>query len=481
MDTNNVHPDFDPIIREHCTEILDSIYDGILIVNAAGIVMYVNPEYLRIVQITASDILGKPLRSVRPGALLPQVVSSGKSVEGAYRREGNIEYVVDMSPIFREGRIVGGISVVKDVTEVQRLSKELERYQRNNKRLRTSIRRINAARYSFDDIVYQSPNMGEVIGKAKAMALSSADVLITGESGTGKEVFAQAIHNASSRSRGPFLAINCATLAPNVIESELFGYADGAFTGARRGGKAGFFEVAEGGTVFLDEVTELSIGAQAKLLRVLQERTVRRVGETDEIPMDVRVITASNRNLPELIEKGLFRNDLYYRLNTLHLDLPPLRERGGDVAALARFFYRRFAGLEEGEGAFSPAAIDALRVYSWPGNVRELRNTVEYAVHMGAEKCVETLHLPNHLVPGHLALGHSIGGVLATAGGDAGAQTAMPPLPCSLAEIAHHAEKEAIAAKLREHGGSLEAKKRIAVELGVSLTTLYAKIGKYGL
>lgn len=469
----HIHPDFESTVREHSIGILDSIYDGILIVNADAIVMYVNPEYLRIVQIRAEDIVGRSLRSVRPGARLPEVVATGKSVEGAYRREGDIEYVVDMSPIVREGKIVGGISVVKDVTEVHRLSKELERHQRKNKRLRSSIRRIIAARYTFEDIVYQSGGMGDIVGKAKAMALSPADVLITGESGTGKEVFAQAMHNASARSRGPFLALNCATLSPNIIESELFGYADGAFTGARRGGKAGFFEVAENGTMFLDEVTELSITSQAKLLRVLQERMVRRVGETEEIPMDVRVITASNRNIAELMEKGLFRNDLYYRLNTLHLDLPPLRERGHDVAALARFFFHRFAGLGKGEGEFSPAAIAALYEYSWPGNVRELRNVVEYAVHMGADKRIEAHHLPAH--------------VLANTAVSKGERAGRGPLDAgrirglNLAEVAAQAEAETIAAHLRTHGRNLEAKKRIAAELGVSLTTLYAKMGKYGL
>lgn len=463
---------FDEISRQQYITILDSIYDGILIVDANAVVVYVNPEYLRIVRITAADIIGKPLRSVRPGAVLPDVVASGKSVEGAFRREGDIEYVVDMSPIFYEDTIVGGISVVKDVTEVQRLSKELERFRRSNKQLRSSIRRINAARYAFDDIIFESPVMEMVINRARAMAISSADVLITGESGTGKEVFAQAMHNASSRSRGPFLALNCATLAPDIIESELFGYADGAFTGAQRGGKAGFFEVAEGGTLFLDEVTELSFSAQAKLLRVLQERTVRRVGETSEFSMDVRVIASSNRNLLELMEKNLFRNDLYYRLNTLHLVLPPLRERGNDVLALARFFFRRFSGHRPGAGDFSQEAFAALLQYPWPGNVRELRNMVEYSVHMGAKETVEAHHLPGHVFSRITIVDDMI------------VQAAPPSFAAigpgaTLADIAEWAEKEALMAKLRGHGTTLAAKKRIAAELGISLTTLYAKMSKY--
>ena len=469
----NCFPSFEDIIRQHSIRILDSIFDGILVVNAQSIVMYVNSEYLRIVQIEAADIIGKPLRSVRQGALLPDVVASGRSVEGAYRREGSVEYVVDMSPIFIDGTIVGGISVVKDVTEIKQMAEELERIQRSNKRLRSSIRRINAARYNFEDIVFESSIMAQIVSRATAMSVSRADVLITGESGTGKEVFAQAVHNASTRSRGPFLALNCATLAPNVIESELFGYGDGAFTGAKRGGKAGFFEVAEGGTVFLDEVTELPLNAQAKLLRVLQERAVRRVGETNEIPMDVRVITASNRNIMDLVSKGLFRNDLFYRLNTLHLDLPPLRERENDVLPLALFFFRRFLGLPRAKGSLANGVSAALLQYPWFGNVRELRNIVEYAVHMGASECIESKHLPQHIfLNAHIKRNLPDLQEDENFPGESG---------LTLAQTTMRAERAAIAGKLHSHGTSLAAKQRIARELDVSLTTLYAKISKYGL
>jgi PAS domain S-box-containing protein len=462
-------------IMRHHVEILDSIYDGILIIDADSIVVYVNPEYLRIVQIEAADILGRPLRSVRPGAMLPEVLKSGRPVEGVYRREGTVEYVVDMSPIVHDGKIVGGISVVKDITEVQRLARELDSFRRSNTRLRSGIRRINAARYTFDDIIYASRNMDSIVKKARAMAASSADVLITGESGTGKEVFAQAMHNVSARARGPFLPLNCATLPPDVIESELFGYADGAFTGARRGGKAGFFEVAEGGTLFLDEVTELSVNAQAKLLRVLEERAVRRVGETQEIPMDIRVIASSNRNMAELVEKKSFRTDLYYRLNALYLELPPLRERERDALLLARLFLSRFTCVPAGEISFSAEASRAVSLYPWPGNIRELRNVMEYSAHAGAGKNIKLTQLPAHIQ------------VLRNGGSTGEAVPEIPPAPeenlreTTLAQAAENAEKSAIRAKLALHGPGLPAKKRAAEELGISLTTLYAKIARYGL
>ncbi len=465
---------FSDILQKHSIRILDSIFDGILIVDADTTVIYVNPEYLRIVRIEAKDIIGKPLREVRPGAMLPDVVRTGRPIEGAYRREGDVEYVVDMSPFYHEGRIVGGISVVKDITEVQRLSKELARFQRSTKQLRSSLRRINSARYTFADIVGESAAMRETMRKARAMAASGADILITGESGTGKEVFAQAMHNASSRSRGPFLALNCATLAPNFIESELFGYADGAFTGAKRGGKEGFFEVADGGTLFLDEVTELSTEAQAKLLRVLQEKAVRRVGETDEIPMDVRVIAASNRNMNELVGKGLFRSDLFFRLNALHLEVPPLRARADDIPLLAAFFARRIWNQPEKDIHFPPPVLTALRRYPWPGNVRELRNAVEYAAHMGgARDTVRPENLPPNILslPPVKADGETVFALCE--------ENAAPGL--KLADTVAEAEKNAILAGLRRHGESLAAKKGLAAELGISLTTLYAKMSKYGI
>ncbi|MDR1243094.1 MAG: sigma 54-interacting transcriptional regulator [Deltaproteobacteria bacterium] len=467
---------FTDILMQHHLEILDSIFDGILIIDTDDIVLYVNPEYLRIVQVEAGDILGKPLRSVRPGAMLPDVVRRGRPVEGAYRREGSVEYVVDMSPIVHNGKIIGGVSVVKDITEIQRMAKELDNLKRSNSRLRSSIRRINAARYTFDDIAYGDALMARTVKHARTMAASPTDILITGESGTGKEVFAQAIHNASPRARGPFIPLNCATLSPNVIESELFGYADGAFTGARRGGKAGFFEVAEGGSIFLDEVNELPLAAQAKLLRVIEEHMVRRVGETCEIPADIRVIASSNRNLEELVEKKLFRDDLYYRLSALHLELPPLRRRGQDVLLLARLFAGRFTGRPGEEITFSAEVSRAMRGYSWFGNVRELRNVMACAANMGCSTHIDLAHLPDHLLSRLEETPLSAEAELTAATPDNASLHEF-----SLAQAAEAAEKAVLRARLAREGWSLAAKKLVAGELGVSLTTLYAKINKYGL
>lgn len=462
----------DQLRKEELSSILEAITDGVLIIDTGHIVRYVNEEYLRIVQLKEADILNKALREVRPGAKLPTVVDSGKPLKGIFRQEGPIEYVADMSPILHEGRIVGGISIVKDITEVRRLSQALNLLERKNKSLRNSLRTLHSARYTFHDIVGKSSSMRETLEKACFMAAGAADILISGESGTGKEVFAQAMHNASLRSKGPFLALNCATLAPSVIESELFGYADGAFTGALRGGKEGFFEVAEGGTLFLDEITELSQEAQAKLLRVLEERMVRRMGSTYETRMDVRVMAASNRDVTQLVHEKQFRADLYYRLSALHLVLPPLRDRQGDVTLLTRHFSKQLCAAKNPDKKTEKKVLDMLESYSWPGNVRELRNAIEYAVSMSHSSQITPESLPSHIRERYEWLGHTL---------EDSKEAGMHQSPAehknmSLASVVRQAERNAILHLLRRYGSSVEAKKQAAAELGISLASLYSKL-----
>ena len=220
--------------------------------------------------------------------------------------------------------------------------------------------------------------MRMLIAKAIRYAQSDCNVLITGETGTGKELMIQSMHNASRRKDGPFVAINCASLSPDLLESELFGYVEGAFTGAVKGGKAGLFELAHGGTIFLDEIGELPVALQAKLLRVLQEEEVRRVGGSDVIPVDVRVMCATNQDIPALVDKGMFRSDLYYRINLLTINMPPLRKRPGDISKLFRCFIEQFASeMSLSVPTIGDDALSLLRSYAWPGNVRELRNVAQ--------------------------------------------------------------------------------------------------------
>ncbi len=446
------------MIEQGCASILDAIYDGILVADASAVVRYVNPEYTRITGVNHEEIVGRPLAEVRPGAILPEVIRSGVPRAGVFRRVGAIEYVVDMAPIIIAGRIVGGVSVLKDLTEVQRLSQELRKYVNRVNRLHTIVRDSFRARFTFEDIVGESDAIHAAVAFARRIARVESDVLITGESGTGKEVFAQAIHNASSRAAAPFIAFNCAALSPSLIESELFGYGEGAFTGARRSGKVGFFEIADGGTVLLDEIAELSVEMQAKLLRTIQERRIRRIGETEEIPVDVRIIAATNRDLEQRVREGRFREDLYYRINVVNIHLPPLLARKSDVRPLADHFLGRCRARLGRNLSFSDAAYEALLNHDWPGNVRELQNAVEHAASLADSEIIEPEHLPRVLQK--RVTGRCRG---------------------NLRQLLREVERQTIIERLNHHGRTVAAKKRVARELGLSLSTLYSKMKLLGI
>ncbi|OPY86543.1 MAG: Arginine utilization regulatory protein RocR [Smithella sp. PtaU1.Bin162] len=437
--------------------ILDSINDGVLIADEATIVRYINAEYTRVTGVSREQIIGRPLREVRPGAILPEIIRTGKSKAGVFRREGNIEYVVDLAPIILDGKIKGGIGVFRDITEIQRLSKELKIFVGRADRLTSIVHYAYQAKYTFDDIIGTSDSIKKVIHYAKRFAGGNYDILITGESGTGKEILAQAIHNAGDRSAGPFIPVNCAALTPSLLESELFGYVEGAFTGAKKGGKIGLFEIAEGGTIFLDEIAELTLEMQAKLLRVLQERTIRRVGDIRETSLDVRVIAATNRDLNVMVEDRLFRQDLYYRLNVLNIPVPSLRDRNADIRIIADRVLDACSRKMMTVLKFTPDVYECFLKYNWPGNIRELIHVVEFAAHMSEDSSIGVHHLPGALHPESMS-------ELVWKG--------------ELSEIIRDVERKIIEGRLKKYGATLEAKKRIARELGISMATLYNKIKK---
>ena len=435
--------------------ILDSINNGILVSDQELVVQYINEAYTRITGVKYDDIVGKKLTEVRPGAVLPQVIATGEALLGVYRKAGDNEYVVDIAPIFVDGVIAGAVSVVKDITEVRKLSEEIQKFTKRNKQLKTMVDRLYQAKYTFNEIIGNSTVIAETIRVAKLVARGGADVLLSGESGTGKEVFAQAIHNASSRSTGPFVAVNCATIASTLMESELFGYEEGAFTGAKKGGRVGLFESASGGTIFLDEVAEMSLELQAKLLRVLQERSVRRVGESSEVPIDVRVISATNKDLEAMVKANTFRQDLYYRLNVLNIYLPPLRERCGDIMVMSEHFLRSEERIWGRKFRMDTEAKEALSRHEWPGNVRELKNVIEYAVNMCEGDSITLAQLPKWLTR----------------------NMSQPKLSgVRLEELVRDFERNTIMELLNRQGTSIETKRKIAAELGISLATLYNKI-----
>lgn len=306
-------------------------------------------------------------------------------------------------------------------------------------------------------IVGHSPAIQTIHRMVEKLANSSTPILIRGETGTGKELVAQALHNASCRSKYPFVAINCSSIPENLFESELFGYEEGAFTGAKRGGKIGRIEMAQGGTLFLDELGEMPMSIQPKLLRVLQEYELERVGSTEKIRLDIRVVAATNRDLKELIREGKFREDLYYRINVIDLVLPPLRERRDDILPIAKSYLERLKQrLETPVTSFSPEAEAILRNHDWFGNVRELQNAVEYAANLCENAMVSPSDLPEYLTC-----------------------IKTPRSPRSESHFIQ--ESEQLQSLLLKYGQTLEGKKMIAAHLGISLRTLYRKLDLYHL
>lgn len=437
--------------------VFDAMREGITIIDTQGHIVFGNRAYREFLNKEAGGdigpIEGYVLRDLRPGARLPDVLESGKPALHITRKEIEDFYFVNMYPIYEGGVLVGGVSVVTFLEDAYQAREELEAMEAHSRQVLRSINRANGARYTFGDIVAAAPASAQVKELAQRIAATDATVLLESESGTGKELYAQAIHNASPRQEGVFVAINCSNFNANTLESELFGYAEGAFTGAKKGGKVGLFEAANGGTLFLDEVSEMDIRLQAKLLRVLQERRVRPVGAVKEQDVDVRVIAACNADLNAYVAEGKFRRDLYYRLNTFPIHIPPLRERPGDIPALADALLAQFSRKLRRPLRMTGEALEVLMGHSWPGNVRELRNVLEFAAYLSPDGAV----LPESL-PGDL---------LRTQG--------QPPL--TLAQRVKEFERREALKAVERHGATTQGKRAAAAELGISLASLYNKLG----
>lgn len=330
----------------------------------------------------------------------------------------------------------------------------------------------NDAHFSFGDIIGQSPAMQEAVRMAQVAARNDVTVFLSGESGTGKELFAQAIHNASDRRDGPFIAVNCGALPKSLIEAELFGYESGSFTGAKRDGCAGKFELASGGTIFLDEIGDMPFDVQVTLLRVLQNREVRRIGASKPIRIDVRIITATNQNLEQLVADKLFREDLFYRINVFRIRIPPLRERTGDVRLLSGFFLQKYGSAMSGGGVsgFSPEAMDLMERYPWPGNVRQLENSVERAVYLTAEGPISLAGLPPELREYH--------GLTAPPPPYAPSFGQPQPQPPEPSLSARKSERQRIEQALSQTHGNV---KEAAQLLEISRRTLYRRLHQYGI
>ncbi|MFZ5968045.1 MAG: sigma 54-interacting transcriptional regulator [Bacillota bacterium] len=449
-------------ISEILKTVLDNAYDGIIVVDKDGYITMINDPYAEYLEVDKHQVIGKHVTEIIETSRMHVVVKTGKKEIGEVINIKGKNIVVMRIPIFKDGKVVGAVGKVmfKDIKEVSIIAAKISKMENELKYYKDELKKERSAKYNFDSIIGVSDKLQESKYMAEKAAKSNSIVLIRGESGTGKELFAHAIHDLSSRSTEPFVKVNCAAIPAELLESELFGYEEGAFTGAKRGGKIGKFELANKGSIFLDEIGDMPLNMQAKLLRVLQEKEFERVGGVKNIEIDVRIIAATNRDLEKMIEEGTFREDLYYRLNVMSILVPPLRERPEDLKPIIRHLLVKISQqLGNYVTEISAQAVECLLQYNWPGNVRELHNVLERAINLvdsGNE--IQVNHLPMYMRKNRNYVHH------------AGKR--------ELKDILEEAEKEAIMDCLNETAGN---KTETAKILNISRSSLYEKMWKYGI
>lgn len=482
-----------------------------VVIDQSGIIVYMNQVYADMLGEPLSDLIGHPASETIPGTKLPEILKTGKPQLGEmmeFRHQGTgekVRLICNRIPLISDGQVVGAcaITLLQDMDEINRLYADLNRLQKENEAFRLRAEMIPGN--PLEKVIGESKPMLELKNNISTFALSDLTILLTGETGVGKEVFANAIHQLSSRRTQPFIKINCAAIPRDLLESELFGYEAGAFTGASKTGKAGKFELADNGTLLLDEIGEIPAALQAKLLRVLQEGEVERIGGKTPKKINVRLICATNIQLKEKIAAGEFREDLYYRINTVELSIPPLRQRKEDIPALCQYLIRqnneKYALHTTG---MSETAMDLFLEYGWPGNVRELQHVLER---------LSVLHPDSMISDEHCAfLRKRMGEYKANRPFAAGTEAAeltgnavvMPGAPQSQAGILsaqtrktqtsvqsspaetllsdirssrEKAEADAIRQALIQTGGN---RTKAAEALGISRAMLYNKLKKYG-
>ncbi|PSL42929.1 transcriptional regulator [Salsuginibacillus halophilus] len=430
--------------------VLESAYEGIAVVDADARIQKLNEAYRSFLGIAPEEVVeGRLVTEVIENTRLHHTVATGVPERGQLQVMQGQNMVVHRIPIWRNQELVGaiGMLIFEGVRELYHILEHAREVQGSSEPHVKSQMAEPVTTYSFEQMIGESRALQYCKSRARKAARTQVTVLLTGESGTGKEVFAQSIHGLSERRHAPFMSINCAAIPEQLLEAELFGYEEGAFTGAKKGGQAGKFEAASGGTVFLDEIGEMPLSMQAKLLRVLEENHVTRVGGRRTIPVDVRLVAATNQNLAEQVRTGRFRRDLYYRLCVVPIELPPLRERRDDIPELVQHYAKVLADKHGVEAkAFSKEAMAQLMQHSWPGNVRELINVLEQALIMTEAEIVVLKHLP----------------------------ALEGPAPTAPTDVdAPEDEKARIEAALAEAGGN---KAKAARLLGMHRTTLYKKI-----
>jgi transcriptional regulator with PAS, ATPase and Fis domain len=449
------------------------------IVDVSGKIRYIGESYAKILGTTLEAARGQPVQNVIPDTEMPKVLRTGQPQTGSiFIMKNRVPIIVDRLPIYDESGVMkGAISVtsLSDVSSMHKLSETISALERENELYRNQLDALTNSTFSLDSLIGVSPSMRKLKNTIQKVAPSDLPILITGKTGTGKEIVADAIHYLSKRRFGKFVKINCAAIPKDLLESELFGYREGAFTGASKGGKIGKFQAANDGTLLLDEIGELPMQLQSKLLRVLQEHEVERIGDVKSVPFNARIICSTNRDLLQMISEGTFREDLYYRINVVELHVPPLRKRKEDIPALCNTLIKK---INHDYGCNSAGVSDSMLSlfgeYDWPGNVRELEHVLERAVVLSPSGVLKPEDFDFFLY----RLKQSRLQSQMTAASEVAAADDERSGPDTLQNLKKQAERDAILSALSKAGGN---KSKAAKLLGIQRSLLYVKMKAYGI
>ncbi|WP_169907514.1 sigma-54-dependent Fis family transcriptional regulator [Priestia abyssalis] len=458
--------------------VLDTAYEGVVVIDSKGIIRDFNKAYSQFIGVTREEAIGKHVTEIIENTNLHVTVETGIPERGYIQNIMGQDMIVHRIPIWRDGKVVGaiGMLIFQGVSEIYHILNRIQDLSRNvdtKGRLPVSEPSSRVSEFTFDGIVGRSPEILRIKRLASKASRVPSTVLITGESGTGKEVFSKSIHGASLYNKGNFVSVNCAAIPEHLLEAELFGYEEGSFTGAKKGGKIGKVELAHQGTLFLDEIGDMPLYMQAKILRVLEERVVERVGGLKKTEVDVRIIAATNKNLEEMVKKGQFREDLFFRLNIIRIHIPSLRERKSDIPYLTSYHMERICRkfqIEKKE--FAKEAMDAFMDYSWPGNIRELVNTLEMLMGLVDGPIIKRGHLPE------VFLGYKERQPEMTENPENRSGEKESNRQSNWRDVVAHEERTAIQRALIEERGNKAA---VARKLGIHRSTLYEKMKKYEL
>ncbi len=458
--------------------LINNPYEGVILVDKDGKIKYINALNQRFFNIKLKDFKNKHITEIIPNSGLHLTAKTGKEEIGKLLKINGENRIISRIPVLYKNKVYGAIGkiIFRNTREIEELLREYNKLQNEVKKYKNHIASLHEAKYTFDDMVGSSPNFLEAKRFARKIAPTDSTVILLGESGTGKELFAHAIHLESQRRNGPFVKVNCASIPAELAESELFGYSEGAFTGALRSGKPGKFELAHKGTIFLDEIGDLPLSLQAKLLRVLQEKEVERLGKSTPKKVDFRLICATNKNLKEMVEKNQFREDLYYRIYAVPIKIPPLRERKEDIEKFA-YHFLSLIGQDTNVKEISKEYIKILKAYSWPGNIRELKNVIELSVYRTEGEILLPSSLPTYIlesienIPEYIEQ-HKITLELDDTEEDYKDENSVK----SLKEELEEKEKEIIIKVLKLTKGN---KTKTAKLLGIHRTGLHKKLNKY--